>query len=389
METYHNFEDIRPYNDDEVAGMIQILLKDPIFQNVLSAVFPKTPQALIELSFKEIKTKDDFQKRITYNIFRKLAEQTTGTLECSGLDHLSQKRNYTFISNHRDIVLDAAWLNILLYEHGHSTSEIAIGDNLFVQKWIEITTRLNKSFVVKRGLAGRQMLEASITLSNYIHYAITQKNASVWIAQREGRAKDSDDRTQESLIKMLAIGGNGESVIDHLKELNIIPLTISYEYDPCDYLKAKEFQLKRDNEHYKKTKEEDFRNMKTGLKNYKGRVHFRASYNILPFLEELEQKELARNEIFTEVAQYIDRQIHHNYHIYPCNYIAYDMLYGGKQFVSFYSIDEEIEFQKYLNGQIDKIDIPHKDVPFLRNKILEMYSNPLKNKMAADETLKR
>lgn len=384
MKALDSFEDIRPYNDDEVPVVIDRLLKEPKFQKVLSSFFPKTPQPLIELLFKDIKTKNEFQQRVVYDSFRKLADKTTSTLECSGLDHLSKGRSYTFISNHRDIILDAAWLNILLFEHDFPTTEIAIGDNLFVYEWIKILTRLNKSFIVKRSVTGRQMLEALINQSNYIHYAITQKKESVWIAQREGRAKDSNDHTQESLIKMLAIGGEGSSPIDHLKELNITPLTISYEYDPCDYLKAQEFQLKRDNESYKKTQEDDFLNMKTGLTEYKGRVHFRAGYNILPFLEEL-NPEMNKADLFIVVAKHIDQQIHRNYHIYPCNYIAHDMLQGDSQFASFYSTHEEIDFQKYLNGQIDKIHIPNKDIPYLKTKILEMYSNPLKNKLIADK----
>lgn len=378
----NKFEDIRPYNDEEVPGIIQKLLNEPIFRSVLSSVFPDLPAMVLEDFLKGILSKDEFQTKVSYEVLRGIAKRTTVNLDCSGLDHLSKEISYTFISNHRDIVLDAAWLNVLLFANNFPTTEVAIGDNLFVLDWIREITRLNKSFIVKRGLTGRQMLESSAILSSYMHYAITKKNTSIWVAQREGRSKDSDDHTQESLLKMLIMGGNG-TVIESLKELNIVPLALSYEYDPCDYLKAKEFQMKRDNEDFKKSQKEDYLSMKTGIMGFKGRVHFRAAHSINSFLDSLEE-EMPKSEKITAIAEYIDKQIHHNYHIYPCNYIAYDLLYGMKRFETFYSEKEETNFKNYISGQLDKIEIENKDIAFLRKKILEMYSNPLKNKLLAD-----
>lgn len=383
MNTCTKFDDIRPYNDDEVHGIIEKLSQDKMFMKIITGSFPQFTNEETRKIINSIRTKYDFQQKIAYPIFKEIADRTTVTLEITGLDHLLKENNYTFISNHRDIVLDAAWLNILLFEHRFNTTEIAIGDNLFVYDWISKIVRLNKSFVVKRGLSGRQMLDASLTLSEYIHYTVTQQKHSVWIAQREGRSKNSDDRTQESLLKMLTKGG-GTSIRESLMELNIIPLSLSYEYDPCDYLKAQEFQLKRDFPDYRKTKEDDFLNMKTGLAGQKGRVHFRAGYSINPFLESLDP-DLSKTDKLCKIAEQIDRQIHHNYHMYPCNYIAYDLLYGIRQFSTYYSGKEEKEFQNYLNTQIEKIKIPDKDTSFLRRKMLEMYSNPLKNKLIADE----
>ena len=210
-------------------------------------------------------------------------------------------------------------------------------------------------------------------MSKYIHYAVTEKGENIWIAQREGRAKDSDDRTQESVLKMLSLGGK-------LQELNIVPLCISYEYDPCDYLKAKEFQLKRDNSAYKKSKQDDLENMKVGIMGYKGRIHYECAPCINEWLGELEG--MPKADYFAEVAKRMDRDIHAGYKLFPGNFIAMDMLSGKKEYADHYTADDVERFNKYLSRQLEKIDIPNKDEAFLRNCILNMYANPAKNKLA-------
>lgn len=249
---------------------------------------------------------------------------------------LSDKnRNYTFVSNHRDIVLDPGFLSVgLLDNHFPTTVEIAIGDNLLIFPWIKKLVRINKAFIVQRALSMRQMLESSARMSRYIHFAITQKKENVWIAQREGRAKDSNDRTQDSVLKMLAMAGEGD-VIDRLKELNIVPTALSYEYDPCDYLKAQEMQQKRDIEGFKKSQEDDLNNMQTGIFGYKGRVHFQTAPCINEELEAL--RGLPKTEVFSRISELIDVHIHRNYRIYPGNYVACDLLEGGQTFASHYT----------------------------------------------------
>ena len=221
------------------------------------------PFEILAQKIRACKTKLDFQKTFCYDILWKLSERHTNGLT---LDHTAlpdKKKAYVYITNHRDIILDSGFLSILLVDQGMDTVEIAIGDNLLIYPWIKKFVRVNKSFIVQRALTMRQMLESSARMSRYIHYTILEKNQSVWIAQREGRAKDSNDRTQDSVLKMLAMGGEGD-LIDRLMEINIAPMAISYEYDPCDFLKAQEFQLKRDIEGYKKTTQDDLRNMETG-----------------------------------------------------------------------------------------------------------------------------
>ncbi len=226
------------------------------------------------------------------------------------------------------------------------------------------------------------MLDAARQLSGYIHFAITKKNESVWIAQREGRSKDSDDRTQESLIKMLGISGEGD-LINNLKEINIVPVSISYEYDPCDYLKAHEFLLKRDNPDFKKSQRDDLHSMEIGLLGFKGRVHFQISPCINDELDKLSAID-EKSELLANILKVIDKAIHTNYKIYPGNYIAYDILDGQKRFADRYTNKDQTTFANYLNSQLAKIpNVTSKDKDFLTERILSMYANPLKNQLIA------
>lgn len=322
----------------------------------------------------------EFQKAFCYVILRKFSRDTTQGVT---LDHTAQpehKSAYTYISNHRDIILDSGFLSVELIDKGMDTVEIAIGDNLLIYPWIKKFVRVNKSFIVQRTLTMRQMLESSGRMSRYMHHTIKDKNQSIWIAQREGRAKDSNDRTQESVLKMLAMGGEGD-IIDRLTEMNIVPLAISYEYDPCDYLKAQEFQLKRDIPDYKKTQADDLKNMQTGLFGAKGHVHFQVAPCINGELAKLDRS-LPKPELVSEIAALIDRNIHANYRLYPGNYIAHDSLSGTETFAGQYTAGEKKHFMDYIDQQLARIELPNKDMPFLREKILLMYANPLTNYLA-------
>jgi hypothetical protein len=284
-----------------------------------------------------------------------------------------------FMSNHRDIILDASLVSTLLCKSGREMVEIAIGDNLLVRPWIEHLVRLNRSFIVRRGICGRQMLENSNLLSQYIHDTIENRNRPIWIAQREGRAKDSNDRTQESVLKMLAMSGE-DGFLASLKSLNICPVSLSYEYDPCDYLKAKEFQQKRDDPDFTKTAKDDMDSMETGMFGYKGRIHFRYGKIINSDIEKIDPS-LSRNEQTTEVAHLIDAEIYRNYNLYPGNYIAYDHLWGQNSCADKYTDADIKTFDTYLDGQLSKIDLPHKDIPCLRDPLLTMYGYPVKNQI--------
>ena len=431
------------------------LLNDRQFSLVLKGFAPWLPKAvrngLLRLAFTGVKTPLDFQKRfmkpVVNWIIRRHTDGCTFDDEALRSNHnaqsaarpngtLSQERTlnsqfdkrYTFVSNHRDIVLDSAFLDVMLVDsHYPTTVEIGIGDNLLIYPWIKRLVRMNKAFTVRRGLTAHEMMRSSQLMSRYIHYAVTQKKENIWIAQREGRAKDSDDRTQESVLKMLAMGGpiapattaptpsstnttpeghpsalssaattpggSPSGPAASLRELNIVPLTISYQFDPCDYLKAMEMQLKRDNPAYKKSRQDDLDNMRTGIFGRKGCVVYRCGTPINTWIDELQG--LPKNEFFSQLSQRIDQEIHAGYELFGTNYLALDMLEGGDRYCQMYYgdksntqevADAKASFELYLQGQIDKIKIDHKDEAFLRECILTMYANPLRNFLKAKTT---
>lgn len=377
------FNEIRPYEAEEMQQAFEDLLADRQFSLVLKGFAPWMPKAvrnaLLRMLFRGVKTPLDFQMRfmkpLVKYIIWKYSDGTT--FDDKKLHTKEQTINtldrYTFVSNHRDIVLDSAFLDLLLVEAGYPTTvEIGIGDNLLIYPWIRRLVRMNKAFTVRRGLSPKEMLASSKLMSEYIHYAVTQKKENIWIAQREGRAKDSDDRTQESVLKMLAMGGD-------LRELNIVPLTISYEYDPCDYLKAQEFQQKRDNPAFKKSRQDDLDNMKTGIFGYKGRVHYHCGTPINAWIDEI--KDLPRNEFFAELARRMDVEIHEGYQLFPCNYIALDELRGTTEYSAHYTQKDKTKFDEYLAGQIAKVKLHNRDEKFLRERMLTMYANPAINKL--------
>ena len=289
-----------------------------------------------------------------------------------------------FITNHRDIVLDSAQLGYILLNDGRESCEIAIGNNLLVFDWINKLVRLNKSFIVKRNLGRIQTLQAAIQLSSYMHFAITQKGESVWIAQREGRCKDSNDRTQESLIKMLTYGAREKSIVESLKELNIAPVAISYEYDPNDYLKAKEFLMKDKNPNWKKSPEDDLISMQTGIMGYKGEVHYSFTPCINDELDKIPE-DLDKMLTVSRNCAIIDHAIHLNYKKFKTNYIAHDILFDNKDFAHEYTPEEKEAFTKYLSDQISKTDIKLSEFDryYMYTKMLQMYSNPLTNQLEA------
>lgn len=375
-----NFDDIRAYSNEEISFYLKKLSEEKQFLKVLSTVYPLLPKGKLIERVNSYTDTYSFQKGLIYPFLQYLEANLTKGVDILGLDTLDHSKSYLYISNHRDIILDSALLCSKLIQNEMDTVEIAIGDNLLIFPWIEDLVRVNKSFIVRRGLSAKQILESSQKLSAYIKFNITEKNQSVWIAQREGRAKDSNDRTQESLLKMFNMSGK-ESILENLSKLNICPLSISYEYDPCDYLKAKEFQQKRDNPEFKKHPSDDLINMQTGVMGYKGKVVYNMSGNISDELLALNVEGMHKNQVFTLVAELIDKHIHANYSIFKINKIAFDLLKQEEKFSSEYSLIEKLDFEKYLEKQIEKIDLPDKDIDFLTVKLLEMYANPLINQM--------
>lgn len=389
MQVPEKFDPIRPFNDDEVKQAFEDLIEDRQFSRLIKGYLPWLPKFMrggaLKLVFKlsGIKTLLDFQMKFMKPVVEAVIKRSMTDIQWGGRPAPDPAGRYTFVSNHRDIVLDSALLDVLLMNNGYETTvEIAIGDNLLIYPWIEKLVRLNKAFIVRRSLTPREMYKSSQLMSEYIHFAVNDKRENIWIAQREGRAKDSSDHTQASVLKMLAMGGGDDcSLVDSLKDLHIVPTTISYEYDPCDYLKAKEFQLKRDNPKYRKTRQDDLDNMKTGIMGFKGHVVYECAPCINEWLDDLEG--VPSGYFFDEVARRMDTEIHRGYHLFPGNYIALDLLEGTRAHSQYYTYEDEATFEKYIAGQLAKIDIPSKDEDFLRERLLTMYANPVRNREQA------
>ncbi len=380
MDTPAEYDDIRAYEAKDLPAVYDLLLSDPQFQAVIARLFPGVPLEELKKKLYACSTPLQFQKTFLYSfVFDLMSRLTTGMeLDSSTID--GDVWPCTFVSNHRDIVLDPSLLAALLVKNGFTdTPQIAIGDNLLAFPWIKHLVRLNKAFIVQRALGLRESLLASRKMSRYMHFVIRDKKESIWIAQREGRAKDSNDRTQDAVLKMIAMGGTG-SPLESLREMNIVPVALSYEYDPCDYLKAKEFQQKRDNPEWKKSKDDDLRNMQTGIFGFKGHIHFQTALPVNSWLADYAE---AGRELFERVARRMDKEIYAAYRLYPGNYAAADLLRQSTAHQAFYNKEELERFEAYIAGQIKKVDLPNPDVPYLRERLLTMYANPVFNHEAS------
>lgn len=386
MTKEDQFEDICPYDDCIFQEKMSHLVKEPGFEHAVKWVFPDIDFSEFCKILCNIPGKDAFQHDIMWPFLEMLAKKTTTEVSCSGIEHIARDKAYTFITNHRDIVLDTSFLNLCFLRAGLQSTEVAIGSNLLIYEWISDLVRLNKSFIVKRNLPMTQALAAAKQLSAYIRHAITEKKQSVWIAEREGRSKDSNDMAQESLIKMLCLSG-GCMTKENLMEINLNPVSISYEYDPNDYLKAREFLLKRNNPEYKKTQRDDLFSMETGLLQPKGRVHFEIGQCINNEIATLPDN-IDKQELLKTACHIIDRQIHLGYKLFPINYIAYDKTEGRNEFSDKYTEEDINAFNEYVSTQLGKIDdIPDmtdEDMDYMRSMMYTMYSNPLRNKLIAE-----
>lgn len=371
------FDAIRPFEPEELPEVFERLLGNAQFAQVVAYVFKDVPFDMLAQKMRACKTNLEFQVAFCYPFIKGLLQKAS--LGCDmNVDAIDMEKRYTFVSNHRDIVLDSALLDVLLVDAGcKTTCEIAIGDNLLSQPWVKDLVRINKSFIVERSVSLRQMLLSSKRLSDYMHLVIAQKHDNVWIAQREGRAKDSNDRTQESIIKMMVMGGEG-SLVERLKGLHIVPLAISYEYDPCDFLKAQEFQLKRDIADWKKGPMDDVVSMQTGIMGYKGHIHYDAAPCIDAWLDTLDP-DMPKADFFKAVATHIDEEVFRRYRLYPSNYVALDELEGTTAHADRYTAEQKAQFDGYIAQQMAKIQLPDKDEAFLRERLLTMYANPARN----------
>lgn len=380
MKTPSIYDDIRPFDPEELPAAFERLLSDAQFQQVLGYLYPGVPLEAVKTKMMACKTNLEFQLAFCYGFLKDLMAKASKGFDMN-VEAVDVTKRYTFVSNHRDIVLDSALLDVLLYDAGFNTTcEIAIGDNLLSLPWVKDLVRLNKSFIVQRSLPMRQMLAASKLLAEYMHFVIAEKNDNVWIAQREGRAKDSNDRTAEAILKMMTMGGEG-SIKERLLSLHLVPLAISYEYDPCDFLKAQEFQLRRDVADWKKGPMDDVVSMQTGIMGYKGHIHYQAAPCIDEWLRALPD-DMPKNEFYVAVAEHLDHEIWRGYRLYPSNFVALDLLRGTDEHADRYTAEDRQRFEAYLDAQLKKIQLPNPDWAFLRERILTMYANPAINQLS-------
>ncbi len=379
VDNYY-FNEIRPYNNDEVKDAVADLLSDkhlePFFKNLLPDFdFKKFTDQL-----QQVNSIYDFQSMFAYTALKFIIKNFITTFSNSGLDALDDKNSFLFISNHRDIVLDSSLMNFILFEKGHNTSQTAIGDNLYVSPIITHFLKLNKSFTVKRNIQPRAFYDYSKNLSAYINYVIKEKPESVWIAQREGRAKDGNDKTQYGLLKMLMMSFD-KAEKEIFFDMNVVPVAVSYEFDPCDYLKAIELYMSSHEMLYEKTPDKDLKSMMQGIMGFKGNVHI-AFGKQLTFEDFKGNEDLRFNDWVKVIADKIDNQIHTNYHLWVSNYVAYDLLYQSNKFADKYSETEKAVFIEYLSKRIAKVpEIMDSDE--IRNILLSMYANPVKNYLEA------
>lgn len=386
MFDIHDFNDIRPFLPEELPFVYDRLLSDPDFIKVATFCMPSLSVNELSQLIRSCKNNLEFQLQVGYGFVQQLLAQhsVSITADFNGLDIVNGR--YTFISNHRDIVLDSAILAKLLVDHGSPTTcEIAIGDNLLSLPWVKDLVRINKSFIVYRSLPARELLAASEHMSAYMHYVINKKHDNIWIAQREGRAKDSDDRTQSAIIKMLSLAPKELSPVERLRSLHIVPLAISYEYDPCDYLKAREMQLKRDDPNWKKSAADDVLSMQTGIMGNKGRIAYCCGSCLDEKLDVSAGTLGEKNRLYENVAKMIDEEIHRHYTIFPSNMIAYSELMQVKLDENKVFQEDIDKFDRYIEQQIAKIDICNPDYEFLRTQLLTMYANPYINHLRTKE----
>ncbi len=373
------FDEIRSYDDTEVNDALMSVAKHPMMKALMSFTFPDRDEDFWLDQFKDVNSIADFQKQFIAQTVRQILKRSSEGLTTSGFEKLNRNTSYLFISNHRDIVLDTSLLNLALLDKGLIMTSSAIGDNLVSKKFLHVLAKLNRNFLVQRGLSIREQLSGSQLLSEYISTLLTQENRSVWMAQREGRTKDGNDATQQGVLKMLAMAAGDVPLTEFFKNLRIVPLSISYEYDPTDILKMPQLLASSRNEVYVKEENEDFTTMLSGVLGQKRHIHLHAGDVISTELDCLEKQGENKNKKLQAIAQIIDERVIQNYKLWPTNFIAYDLLYNTNEYSDRYSESEKQLFERRLEMRIGGADKTTSD------SFLAMYANPVINKMRHKE----
>lgn len=375
-----NFDSIRPFYDAEANAAIREIVDDPMLEAMMNFTFPFDSKEHWKDLMLHTHSLRDFQINFIYPGVKKVLEKSSDGLSIGGFECLEPNTAYLFISNHRDIILDTSLLNASLYENGLVLTTSAIGDNLIKKRFLHTLSRLNRNFAIKRGLQGRALMESSQIASSYIKKSLIHENRSVWTAQKEGRTKDGNDATHRGVLKMLTLAEEGSNPFGYFEKIKVVPISISYEYDPTDILKMPELLAKSRDEIYVKSENEDFLNLLRGIMGTKKRIHIQVNGILDQEISEISEMDISQSEKLSQLASIIDQKIWSGYKLWPSNYIAHDLLYGNEEYENHYSKDEKYAFTKRLAEKVDT-----KNELMVRN-FLAMYANPVNNQKKSLES---
>ena len=369
------FDAIRPFYETEVNEALQSVIPHPMMKALMNFTFPDVEDEVWKEQLKKTHSIRDFQCNFIYHTVQKILENSSDGLTTSGFEHLEKNNSYLFISNHRDILLDTTLLNAALFQNGHLMTASAIGDNLVQKSFIKTLARLNRNFLVLRGLSPREMLQSSKLLSEYMGQLLLHENRSVWIAQREGRTKDGNDETNPGVLKMIGMASDEADVMEYFKKIKIVPVSISYEYDPTDVLKMPQLLAEANNEVYVKSKNEDLNTILSGVMGQKKRIHLHIGKVLDTEIDRIIAENDSSNKQIQALAQEIDDAILRNYKLWPTNFIAYDILHKTNTYAHLYTESEKSLFERRLEMRIGL------DNPIALEGFLAMYANPVVNKL--------
>lgn len=375
------FDAIRPFYDSEINEAIIKVMDHPMMKALMNFAFPGVDDSHWKEQLSKTHSTRDFQCNFIYQALMQVLQKTSDGMTTSGFENLEPNTSYLLISNHRDIILDTSLLNACLFDNGLVMTASAIGDNLVQKEFLYTLSKLNRNFLVQRGLSPREMLQSSKLLSEYIGQLLQRENRSVWIAQREGRTKDGNDAAHQGVLKMLGMGSDEENLMDYFKKVKIVPVSISYEYDPTDALKIPQLMAEANKEIYIKDKNEDFMTLMSGIMGQKKRIHIHVGKVLNEELDLIKAEFDNTNKQIQALAQVMDDSILQSYKLWPTNYIAYDILHQTDKYKNFYTENEKSLFERRLEMRIDEND----DIQC--KGFLAMYANPVVNKLKYENAI--
>lgn len=379
MNSNSHFSDIAYYPDSEVQGVLHRNRENTMFQALINYVFPDKSEQEVKEILSSCQSIQSWQTNVLRPLLQRMLKETANGFTVEGLENLDKTQTYLYISNHRDIVLDTSLTNMALLDADGIMSASAIGNNLVQLPFLMDFAKISRNFLVKRGLSPREMLMSSKKLSSYIHFLINENNRSVWIAQREGRAKDGNDETNPGLLKMIAMAAGKSDPVSYLGALNIVPIAMSYEYDPTDYLKVKELYLKQEGKTYEKAENEDLQHILKGVLGQKGKIYLSFGKPMTTDIAEIVNTTIPNNKKIQLLAQRISQRIQGQYHLQPSNYMAYDALYTTSEYRDKYTAADKAIFDERL--AVYDFNEAETEIFY------KIYANPVLNKARYVETI--